>query len=48
MAYSIDSLEVADEKKAAIEAGKGSPLPNCDKEKVDEFIASVMKEAGVS
>ena len=41
-------MAFADEKKSVIEAGKGSLPPDCDKGKVDELIASVMKEAGVS
>ena len=41
-------MAFADEKKSTIEAGKGSLPPDCDKGKVDELIASVMKEAGVS
>ena len=48
---SIDYRQImafADEKKSVIEAGKGSLPSDCDKGKVDELIASVMKEAGVS
>ena len=41
-------MAFADAKKSVIEAGKGSLPPDCDTEKVDELIASVMKEAGVS
>ena len=41
-------MAFADEKKSVIEAGKGSLPSDCDKAKVDELIASVMKEAGVS
>lgn len=41
-------MAFADEKKSVIEAGKGSLPPDCDKGKVDELIASVMKEACVS
>ena len=43
-----DIMAFADEKKSVIEAGKGSLPTDCDKAKVDELIASVMKEAGVS
>ena len=41
-------MAFADEKKSVIEAGKGSLPLDCDRVKVDELIASVMKEAGVS
>ena len=46
--YNDEIMAFADAKKSVIEAGKGSLPPDCDKEKVDELIASVMKEAGVS
>jgi hypothetical protein len=41
-------MAFAEEKKSVIEAGKGNLPSECDKEKVDELIASMMKEAGVS
>lgn len=40
-------MEFAEEKKAVIESGKRTLPPDCDKEKVDELIVSVMKEACV-
>jgi hypothetical protein len=36
------------EENSTIEAGKGNLPSDCDKGKVDELIASVMKEAGMS
>lgn len=43
-----DVMAFADEKRAVIEAGKGGLPPDCDTAQVDDLVASVMKESGVS